>query len=32
MRTTDNSLTWLLESLLDRTPGTRHALVLSGTV
>ncbi|MDK1476666.1 roadblock/LC7 domain-containing protein [Streptomyces sp. 549] len=29
MQTTDNSLTWLLESLLERTPGTRHALVLS---
>ncbi|TXS58260.1 roadblock/LC7 domain-containing protein [Streptomyces sp. t39] len=29
MQTTDNSLTWLLESLLDGTPGTRHALVLS---
>ncbi|GAA3616049.1 roadblock/LC7 domain-containing protein [Streptomyces chitinivorans] len=29
METTDNSLTWLLESLLNRTPGTRHALVLS---
>lgn len=29
MQTTDNSLTWLLEGLLERTPGTRHALVLS---
>ncbi|MDH6626338.1 putative regulator of Ras-like GTPase activity (Roadblock/LC7/MglB family) [Streptomyces sp. LBL] len=29
MQTTDNSLTWLLNSLLERTPGTRHALVLS---
>ncbi|QDQ09225.1 roadblock/LC7 domain-containing protein [Streptomyces spectabilis] len=29
MTTTDNSLNWLLESLLDGTPGTRHALVLS---
>ncbi|PJE98325.1 dynein regulation protein LC7 [Streptomyces carminius] len=29
METTDNSLTWFLESLLQRTPGTRHALVLS---
>ncbi|MER6166285.1 roadblock/LC7 domain-containing protein [Streptomyces violaceorubidus] len=29
MQTTDNSLTWLLQKLLDRTPGTRHALVLS---
>ncbi len=29
MQTTDNSHTWLLESLLERTPGTRHALVLS---
>lgn len=29
MQTTDNSLTWLLQSLLKRTPGTRHALVLS---
>lgn len=28
-QTTDNSLTWLLESLLESTPGTRHALVLS---
>ncbi|WP_017574824.1 roadblock/LC7 domain-containing protein [Nocardiopsis kunsanensis] len=24
-----DKLTWLLESLLERTPGTRHALVLS---
>lgn len=29
MQTTDNSLTWLLQNLLDCTPGTRHALVLS---
>ncbi|WP_161224468.1 roadblock/LC7 domain-containing protein [Streptomyces sp. SID8352] len=29
MQTTDNSLTWLLQNLLDRTPDTRHALVLS---
>ncbi len=29
MQTTDNSLTWLLTNLLERTPGTRHALVLS---
>ncbi|MFE3602663.1 roadblock/LC7 domain-containing protein [Streptomyces sp. NPDC059096] len=29
MQTTDNSLTWLLENLLERTRGTRHALVLS---
>jgi predicted regulator of Ras-like GTPase activity (Roadblock/LC7/MglB family) len=29
MQTTDNSFTWLLKSLLERTPGTRHALVLS---
>ncbi|MBM7172023.1 MULTISPECIES: roadblock/LC7 domain-containing protein [unclassified Streptomyces] len=29
MQTTDNSLTWLLQNLLKRTPGTRHALVLS---
>ncbi len=29
MPTTDNSLTWLLENLLERTPGTRNALVLS---
>ncbi|MFD4570762.1 roadblock/LC7 domain-containing protein [Streptomyces sp. NPDC058417] len=29
MDTTDNSLTWLLANLLERTPGTRHALVLS---
>lgn len=26
---TDDKLDWLLESLLERTPGTRHALVLS---
>ncbi|MFB4194599.1 roadblock/LC7 domain-containing protein [Streptomyces carpaticus] len=25
----DDHLNWLLESLLERTPGTRHALVLS---
>ncbi|MGW4305193.1 roadblock/LC7 domain-containing protein [Streptomyces californicus] len=29
MQTTDNSLTWLLQRLLDQTPGTRHALALS---
>ncbi|AOT61543.1 Roadblock/LC7 domain protein [Streptomyces rubrolavendulae] len=29
METTDTSLTWLLTNLLERTPGTRHALVLS---
>ncbi|WJV45329.1 roadblock/LC7 domain-containing protein [Streptomyces flavofungini] len=29
MQTTDNSLNWLLDTLLDGTPGTRHALVLS---
>jgi predicted regulator of Ras-like GTPase activity (Roadblock/LC7/MglB family) len=29
MDTTDNSLTWLLTNLLERTPATRHALVLS---
>ncbi|AZK93033.1 MULTISPECIES: roadblock/LC7 domain-containing protein [Streptomyces] len=28
-QTTDTSLTWLLEGLIDRTRGTRHALVLS---
>ncbi|WP_298176313.1 roadblock/LC7 domain-containing protein [Saccharomonospora sp.] len=27
--TTDQSLEWLLQSLLERTPGARHALVLS---
>ncbi|MET9803720.1 roadblock/LC7 domain-containing protein [Streptomyces sp. NPDC006368] len=27
--TTDEKLTWLLEGLLQRTPGARHALVLS---
>lgn len=27
--TADETLTWLLEGLLDRTPGARHALVLS---
>ncbi|OEU99518.1 MULTISPECIES: roadblock/LC7 domain-containing protein [Streptomyces] len=26
---TDSKLDWLLESLLERTPGARHALVLS---
>ncbi|MEU3192428.1 roadblock/LC7 domain-containing protein [Streptomyces sp. NPDC006992] len=26
---TDDKLDWLLESLLERTPGARHALVLS---
>jgi predicted regulator of Ras-like GTPase activity (Roadblock/LC7/MglB family) len=29
MQTTDRNLDWLLDSLLDRTPGGRHALVLS---
>ncbi|MER5477929.1 roadblock/LC7 domain-containing protein [Streptomyces sp. NPDC002734] len=29
MQTTDNSLSWLLQNLQERTPGTRHALVLS---
>jgi predicted regulator of Ras-like GTPase activity (Roadblock/LC7/MglB family) len=29
MKTNDRELDWLLESLLERTPGTRHALVLS---
>jgi predicted regulator of Ras-like GTPase activity (Roadblock/LC7/MglB family) len=29
MQTTDTSLAWLLQSLLERTPGTRHALALS---
>ncbi|WP_369216649.1 roadblock/LC7 domain-containing protein [Streptomyces flavofungini] len=29
MQTTDTSLTWLLQNLLQHTPGTRHALVLS---
>ncbi|USQ88598.1 roadblock/LC7 domain-containing protein [Streptomyces phaeoluteigriseus] len=29
MQTTDNSLTWLLQGLLERVPGARHALVLS---
>jgi predicted regulator of Ras-like GTPase activity (Roadblock/LC7/MglB family) len=29
MPTTDTSLSWLLQSLLEDTPGTRHALVLS---
>ncbi|MFF7122238.1 roadblock/LC7 domain-containing protein [Streptomyces sp. NPDC008240] len=27
--TADETLTWLLEGLLDRTPGARHALILS---
>ncbi|MER5309321.1 roadblock/LC7 domain-containing protein [Streptomyces sp. NPDC002773] len=27
--TTDEKLSWLLENLLERTPATRHALVLS---
>ncbi|MFD9816938.1 roadblock/LC7 domain-containing protein [Streptomyces sp. NPDC059080] len=27
--TTDHSLDWMLENLLQKTPGTRHALVLS---
>ncbi|MFC8493365.1 roadblock/LC7 domain-containing protein [Streptomyces sp. NPDC057235] len=27
--TTDEKLSWLLEGLLERTPDTRHALVLS---
>ncbi|MET9323915.1 roadblock/LC7 domain-containing protein [Streptomyces sp. NPDC003038] len=27
--TTDETLSWLLEGLLERTPGARHALVLS---
>lgn len=29
MNTTDRDLDWLLENLLERTPETRHALVLS---
>ncbi|GAA4503059.1 roadblock/LC7 domain-containing protein [Actinoallomurus oryzae] len=29
MKTTDRDLDWLLENLLERTPATRHALVLS---
>ncbi|SEO46195.1 roadblock/LC7 domain-containing protein [Actinacidiphila rubida] len=29
MQTTEHNLDWLLEGLLERTPGTRHALVLS---
>ncbi|UNO41093.1 roadblock/LC7 domain-containing protein [Streptomyces sp. MST-110588] len=29
MNTTDNSLEWMLENLLQKTPGARHALVLS---
>ncbi|MFD3546946.1 roadblock/LC7 domain-containing protein [Streptomyces sp. NPDC058655] len=27
--TTDETLSWLLEGLMERTPGARHALVLS---
>ncbi|WP_320781766.1 roadblock/LC7 domain-containing protein [Streptomyces sp. CRN 30] len=27
--TADSQLTWLIEGLLERTPGARHALVLS---
>ncbi|MFJ5646129.1 roadblock/LC7 domain-containing protein [Streptomyces sp. NPDC093223] len=29
MQTTDNSLSWLLQSLIASTPAARHALVLS---
>ncbi|WP_030621515.1 roadblock/LC7 domain-containing protein [Streptomyces sclerotialus] len=29
MNTTDNRLDWMLENLLQKTPGARHALVLS---
>ncbi|GAA2687095.1 putative regulator of Ras-like GTPase activity, Roadblock/LC7/MglB family [Actinosynnema pretiosum] len=29
MNTTERDLVWLLENLLQRTPGSRHALVLS---
>ncbi|MFF4845451.1 roadblock/LC7 domain-containing protein [Streptomyces collinus] len=29
MKTTDNSLTWLLQTLLEDTPGIRHVLTLS---
>ncbi|WP_206794061.1 roadblock/LC7 domain-containing protein [Amycolatopsis sp. MtRt-6] len=29
MNTTEHDLDWLLENLLGKTPGTRHALVLS---
>ncbi|MCD0485014.1 roadblock/LC7 domain-containing protein [Streptacidiphilus sp. ASG 303] len=29
MQTTDRDLDWLLQNLLEKTPGTRHALVLS---
>ncbi|MDX6328786.1 MAG: hypothetical protein QOI83_1169 [Streptomycetaceae bacterium] len=29
MNTTDRDLDWLLDNLLDKTPGARHALVLS---
>jgi predicted regulator of Ras-like GTPase activity (Roadblock/LC7/MglB family) len=29
MKTADHELDWLLENLLERTPETRHALVLS---
>ncbi|GHB73480.1 dynein regulation protein LC7 [Streptomyces viridiviolaceus] len=28
-KTADDRLTWLIEGLLERTPGARHALVLS---
>lgn len=29
IQTADDRLTWLIEGLLERTPGARHALVLS---
>ena len=29
MTTTDRNLDWLLEKLLEKTPGSKHALVLS---
>ncbi|MEU3529787.1 roadblock/LC7 domain-containing protein [Streptomyces sp. NPDC038707] len=29
IHTADDRLTWLIEGLLERTPGARHALVLS---
>ncbi|MEW1660303.1 MULTISPECIES: roadblock/LC7 domain-containing protein [unclassified Streptomyces] len=29
MNTTDRSLDWMLQNLLQKTPGARHALVLS---
>ncbi|TKA12626.1 roadblock/LC7 domain-containing protein [Actinacidiphila oryziradicis] len=29
MKSTDRDLDWLLDNLLDKTPGARHALVLS---